>query len=69
MRQFKKHRKVRNARLMKDSNNDFSCDEEEVKKGRANPDFIKRHSLSENSDPADWFKVLLSNRADKTTKH
>ena len=33
-----------------------------------NPEFVKRHNLSENSHPADWFKALLSNRVGKTTK-
>ena len=54
---------------MKDCNNDFVYDEEEVKKGHVNPEFVKRHNLSENCHPADWFKAFLSNRAGKITKH
>ena len=53
---------------MKDSSNNCTHDEEEVKKGRANPEFVKRHDSSENSHPADWFKLLLSNRVGETTK-
>ena len=54
---------------MKGSNNNCVCDKEEVKKGHTNPEFVKRHDLSENSHPTDWFKAFLSNRVDEATKH
>ena len=38
--------------------------EELAKKGEANPDFIDKNNLTENSHPACWFKdFFLSNRA------
>ena len=44
---------------MKHNDDDYICEEEPAEKGEVIPEFIKKHNLSENSHPADWFKDFL----------
>ena len=53
---------------MKDSNNKHVCHCETIKNGYVNEEFMKKNNATENSHPADWFKLFLPNRVDKVTK-
>ena len=37
----------------------FAFEEELLKKVQENPDFIKKHDLSETLNPTDWYKAIL----------
>ena len=54
---------------MKDANNEYVFNEEPMKKGKVDDEFIKRNNLTTSSHPADWFKAFLSNKVDKTVKY
>ena len=54
---------------MRDSNNKYAYHCDTIKNGYAKEGFTKKNNITENSYPADWFKLFLPNRVNKVTKY
>ena len=55
-----------NGRRMKSNDDEHFHEEDPVKKGEANTEFIKKHNLLENSHLKDWLKDFLANKLART---